>query len=401
MEFSFIHTADIHLGRVFSGVKGFSNDTSGICEKAFFKIVDTAIERNVDFVLIAGDSFDDVHDIYSKSVFYDGLKRLKDNNIKVFAVCGNHDPAPVYTDIFTEEDDFIKIVGVNTEQKTFDVYNNHELNCVIHAFSFSSGCEKNPLPAMSEKVTGVFNIGLLHCDPDGSPSSPYAPCPMTELRELGYDYYALGHVHKRFENENIVMPGTPQGCDFGEPGAHGCMYVKVSGGKCSKEFIPTDFAEYDTETFDITGVSDVNAVNEITKNISNKNDDKIRILTLTLQGKTGYKRNLTEKTDEIKKAVNAKLPENVFIASIIDETAPEIDKNVLNTASSGLPKILYELAEDEDLKTEIIGESEKMLERVFLQGQALSEEAKTRISQKISSTGLRLCEKIYCEENNE
>ena len=254
---------------------------------------------------------------------------------------------------------------------------------------------------MSEKVTGVFNIGLLHCDPDGSPSSPYAPCPMTELRELGYDYYALGHVHKRFENENIVMPGTPQGCDFGEPGTHGCMYVKVSDGECTKEFIPTDFAEYNTESFDITGVSDINAVNEISNDFAKYNDGKIRILTLVLRGKTGYKRSLSDKTDEIKKAVNAKLPGNIFIASIIDETAPEIDKNVLNTASSGLPKILYELAENKDLKTEIIEESEKMLERVFFRGQTLSEEAKTRVSKKISSTGLRLCEKIYCEENNE
>ena len=44
-------------------------------------------------------------------------------------------------------------------------------------------------------VPGKFNVGLLHTSLTGKPGhDTYAPCSEAELREKGYDYWALGHV---------------------------------------------------------------------------------------------------------------------------------------------------------------------------------------------------------------
>ena len=90
MKFSFLHIADIHLGRPFSDISQ-SDDKTDLCGhacfKSFDKIIDLALSKKVDFVLIAGDSFDsDNSDLTSKLCFIKNLKKLADNTLtaKIF-----------------------------------------------------------------------------------------------------------------------------------------------------------------------------------------------------------------------------------------------------------------------------------------------------------------------------
>ncbi len=53
MRASFIHIADTHLGYEQYGVRERFNDFS----RAFWDIIDEALKRPVDFVIIAGDLF--------------------------------------------------------------------------------------------------------------------------------------------------------------------------------------------------------------------------------------------------------------------------------------------------------------------------------------------------------
>ena len=83
--------SDIHLGRTFSDLSKFSlkNDKIEIFKSAvknsFFNAINIAVEKEVDFVLISGDTFDSSEqDFNSKLILKEGLTRLKDNNIKVF-----------------------------------------------------------------------------------------------------------------------------------------------------------------------------------------------------------------------------------------------------------------------------------------------------------------------------
>ena len=96
MTFSFIHAADIHLGRPFSNISNTQTCKNAV-EKAFKNFIDYALVKNVDFVLIAGDTFDsDEQDFESKLILKEGLNKLAAADIKVFLICGNHDPINSY-----------------------------------------------------------------------------------------------------------------------------------------------------------------------------------------------------------------------------------------------------------------------------------------------------------------
>jgi hypothetical protein len=78
---------------------------------------------------------------------------------------------------------------------------------------------------------GRFNIGLLHTSVDGREGHDhYAPCSVEQLRDHGYQYWALGHVHRRevlSETPWIVFPGNLQGRHIKEEGPKGATLVTV------------------------------------------------------------------------------------------------------------------------------------------------------------------------------
>src|SRR5690348_6625634 len=78
MRASFIHMADTHLGYEQYGVRERFNDFS----RTFWDIIDDAIERHVDFVVIAGDLFNKrAIDALTLIHAIEGLRKLKDRNI--------------------------------------------------------------------------------------------------------------------------------------------------------------------------------------------------------------------------------------------------------------------------------------------------------------------------------
>ena len=64
MDFSFLHTADLHLGSPFLGLSSTDEElarlVSSASREAFEELVTQAIARRVSFVVIAGDVYDGV-----------------------------------------------------------------------------------------------------------------------------------------------------------------------------------------------------------------------------------------------------------------------------------------------------------------------------------------------------
>src|SRR5579885_558843 len=88
MRASFIHIADTHLGYEQYGVRERFNDFS----RSFWDITEEAIARNIDFMVIAGDLFNKrAIDALTLIHAIEGLKKLKERNIPVIAIEGNHD----------------------------------------------------------------------------------------------------------------------------------------------------------------------------------------------------------------------------------------------------------------------------------------------------------------------
>lgn len=86
----FMHAADIHLGYQQYGVKERFDDFSQV----FLHLVDQAVERQVSFVLLAGDLFEKrTVDPLAMRVAVEGLQSLRAAGIPVLAVEGNHERA--------------------------------------------------------------------------------------------------------------------------------------------------------------------------------------------------------------------------------------------------------------------------------------------------------------------
>ena len=110
-----------------------------------------------------------------------------------------------------------------------------DLGVAIHGRSFSTQHVHENLASdfcLAEK--GLFNIGLLHTSLDGREGhADYAPCALDDLRSKGYQYWALGHIHKQeFVSEDplVVFPGCIQGRHIRETGSKGCVLVSVEDG---------------------------------------------------------------------------------------------------------------------------------------------------------------------------
>lgn len=89
----FLHIGDVHIGRSRLDGRLPSSDFS----RAFDQAVDAALAEKVSFVVIAGDFFDRARiEPNHLSEAEPGLRRLKDANIPVVAIEGNHDVVSSY-----------------------------------------------------------------------------------------------------------------------------------------------------------------------------------------------------------------------------------------------------------------------------------------------------------------
>ncbi|OQY08872.1 MAG: exonuclease SbcD, partial [Marinitoga sp. 4572_148] len=98
-----LHTSDWHLGRrPVGGIGEYSKTRYEDYFNAAEFIVDKAIENKIDVFIIAGDLFDRsslLPDILFRTENL--LKKLKENNIEVLLIEGNHDK------IYTHDDSWI------------------------------------------------------------------------------------------------------------------------------------------------------------------------------------------------------------------------------------------------------------------------------------------------------
>ena len=230
--FKFIHTADIHLDSPLKGLEAHGDapveEIRGATRRAFDSLIDLAIEEEIDFVMIAGDLYDGDWKDYNTGLFFTGrMGRLDKAGIKVFIVSGNHDAASQITKAMPLPDNVTLFPHKKPTSVTLE-----NLGVVIHGQSYCSrAVTENLALQYPQQDSNYFNIGLLHTSMTGREGhEDYAPCTPDELKSKGYDYWALGHVHKReivSEDPWIVFPGNIQGRHIKEIGTKGATLVTV------------------------------------------------------------------------------------------------------------------------------------------------------------------------------
>lgn len=235
----FIHTADIHLDSQLKGLEAHEDapvdEISGATRRAFDNLIDLTIEEEVDFILIAGDLYDGDWKDYNAGLFFAArMGRLAKAGIKVFIVSGNHDAASRTTKAMPLPDNVTLFSPKKPQSVKLD-----DFGVIIHGQSYSFRAVTDNLASQyPQNDSNYFNIGLLHTSLTGREGHEnYAPCTLDDLKSKGYDYWALGHVHKReivSEDPWIVFPGNIQGRHIKETGAKGATIVTVEDGRIAE-----------------------------------------------------------------------------------------------------------------------------------------------------------------------
>jgi DNA repair protein SbcD/Mre11 len=230
-----VHAADLHLDSPLLGLERYEGAPveriRSATRRAFSNLIDLCLEERAEFLLLAGDLFDDDWRDYSTGLFFvSQLSRLLESGTRVLFVRGNHDAASHITRNLRLPEHVIELASRAPDTRLFD-----DLGVAVHGKSYAQRAEQDNLAlAYPEAFAGYFNIGLLHTSVSGRPGhEPYAPCSVADLASKGYDYWALGHVHQREVLSTapwIVFPGNLQGRHWREPGSKGATLVELEGG---------------------------------------------------------------------------------------------------------------------------------------------------------------------------
>ncbi|WP_129045192.1 metallophosphoesterase family protein [Companilactobacillus metriopterae] len=249
----FIHAADLHLDTPFTGISKYSLEVQNKLKKSTYsaakKIFETALEENVDFIILAGDVFDNTERSLSAQTFLnEQFIRLQENNIDVFIIYGNHDyfrndlgilEYPSNVHVYGQDVETIRYVSKDNkivDLTGFSYYQQHIDEKMI---------EKFPI-----RGTADYQIGILH---GGIGDDNYAPFQISELVSKGYDYWALGHIHKREilnQNPYIIYPGDTQGRNQNETGVKGFYLVDINSNQ-----VNIDFKESSEYIFEVKNIA--------------------------------------------------------------------------------------------------------------------------------------------------
>ncbi|MFK7897984.1 MAG: exonuclease SbcCD subunit D [Myxococcota bacterium] len=296
MDFQFIHAADIHLDSPLQGLERY--DDAPVAEvrvaprKAFENLVQLAIEEEVAFVLLAGDLYDGDWKDYRTGIFFvSQMKKLEAAGISVHLVSGNHDAVSQITKKLSLPENVTHYSSRKPQTVLIS-----ELGVAIHGQSFAGRSVTEDLSAgYPDGEPGRLDIGLLHTSLDGREGhAPYAPCSAEGLKTKGYDYWALGHVHRReivSEDPWIVFPGNLQGRHARETGGKGCSLIRVEDGTIvdvtHRDLDVVRWAQVQVDLSGIARVEDsLDAVSEALENAIDSAEGRMVAARLVLEGAT-------------------------------------------------------------------------------------------------------------------
>jgi len=260
----FIHAADAHIDSPLKGLEvhdGAPVDVlRGATRRAFENLIQLAIDEHIDFLVIAGDLYDGDWKDYSTGLFFRRqMARLDEQGIPVYLIAGNHDAASVISKKLSLPEN-VHVFSTRAAESVEVV--GHPV--VIHGRGFPNrAVPENLVLEYPASVPNKFNIGLLHTSLTGRTGhDTYAPCSETELRQKGYGYWALGHIHQpeimsQGPDSWIVFAGNCQGRDAREVGPHGCWMVTVNDSLevDNVEWQELDVVRWQVLEINLTGVT--------------------------------------------------------------------------------------------------------------------------------------------------
>ena len=274
----FVHIADIHFDMPFTVLN--KNDLAENRRldqrKVFKKVIDYIKENNIEMLFITGDLYENEY-VRKSTIEYinDCFKQIP--NTKIFITPGNHDP--YLNNSYYNQYSWNENVKIFTQMEKVQINKNIDL----YGYGFTSFYSKvTNLPQSLD--TSKANILLMHADLNGTAkeNAEYNPILESTLMLSGFDYIALGHIHKNnvYENKKIVYPGSLISGGFDELGKHGMVVGEINeiDSKITREFIPLDNKEFKEIEINISNINSIESLIETINEIKLEEDKYYKII---------------------------------------------------------------------------------------------------------------------------
>ena len=331
----FLHMADIHLDSPFAtlaGKEGLSQERRLEQRKVMKDIVEYIKNNDIPYLFIAGDLYEQEY-IRKSTIEYinDLFKQIPDT--KIFITPGNHDP-------------YIN----NSFYKTFNWNDNVHIytdklerikleEADIYGYGFNDFYMENKYENIKIENPDKINILITHGSVDGGndENRQYNPMSSRILKNMGFDYVALGHIHKPsyqdYDNQKIIYPGSTISLGFDELGKRGYILADVEKSSMKLEFIESKAKTFEEIKLDLTNI---NSVESLLEAIEKLDLDEAKFYKILLVGKRNFEVNPYELAKIIKQENIIKIKDQSVINYNIEEIAKQINlkglfaKNILN-----------------------------------------------------------------------
>ena len=316
----FVHIADIHFDSPFKNLAdkpGLGDIMRMEQRRAFKKTIEYIKENKIPYLFISGDLYEQKY-IRKSTIDYINNLFKEIPNTKIFISPGNHDPFiknSYYNQYLWSEN--VKIFTSKPEKvesEDADIY-----GCGFDDFY----CEKSRINDFKIEDKNKINILVVHGSVNASETleKNYNPMTKNAIKEKGFDYVALGHIHKKEDSTNIVYPGSTVPMGFDELGSHGMIIGEIEKNKLNLQFKKISEIEFEEKYLDCT---EINSQEELIEKINNLDLNQNKLYKIILNGKRNFeintyflfKFNLNEKIIKIKN----KTKPNYNLKSLINET---------------------------------------------------------------------------------
>ena len=253
----FVHIADMHFDSPFVNLseKDIMGDLRRLEQrKVFKKIIEYIKENNIKYFFISGDLYEHK---YIKQSTIDYINKLFEEipETNIYIAPGNHDPYTKnsYYNKYNWSKN-VKIFGPKVEKIETQDAN-------IYGYGFDDFyCSDSGIENIELERTEKPNILIIHGNIDGSTieDMQYNSMSKKMLEEKGFDYVALGHIHKKDynteENQKIVYPGSTISLGFDELGEHGMIVGNLEKNKLETQFIKLDDKQFTKRELNVDNI---------------------------------------------------------------------------------------------------------------------------------------------------
>lgn len=223
---SFIHTSDWHLGQTNRRLGPRATDFSTWRLEAARRVFELAIEKKVDFIVVAGDVFDS--DTPAPSTMQAAAEILRDAPVPTYIISGNHDPLiegsvwfhPTFADALAG----VKNIHFSREGEALQVHNGDAVLFACPVTARHSREDSTAWIPNSPRGESQARIALAHGGWKGYWQSAEYSAPGAELNSIcdqtaarcGLDYLALGDYHSftpanhPAASQRTYYSGTPE-----------------------------------------------------------------------------------------------------------------------------------------------------------------------------------------------